>query len=115
MPPPFVVNRSIFFGSSSITWASNESCGVSGTGHGEYFIRFGIARSVSVLMKHAGRSVQEAADEVINGTLTEAGGTGGVIALDREGNVAMVFNTEGMYRGYAKGDGKPAVFVYGDE
>jgi beta-aspartyl-peptidase (threonine type) len=97
------------------TWARNATCGVSATGHGEYFIRLGVAHEISALMEHAGLSVREAADRVVMKVLQDAGGTGGVIALDASGNVAMPFNTEGMYRGYIRGDGEPHTFIYGDE
>jgi beta-aspartyl-peptidase (threonine type) len=97
------------------TFARNETCGVSGTGHGEYFIRYGVAHEISALMEHAGLSVRDAADRVVMKTLKDAGGTGGVIAMDAKGNIAMPFNTEGMYRGYIRADGKPHTFIYSDE
>lgn len=97
------------------TWARNETCGVSGTGHGEYFIRYGVAQEISALMEYKGLSVREAAESVVMKTLVEAGGTGGVIAMDAKGNIAMPFNTEGMYRGYIRADGKPHTFIYADE
>lgn len=97
------------------TWARNATCGVSATGHGEYFIRYGVAHEISALMEHAGLSVREAAERVIMKTLKDAGGEGGVIAMDAKGNIAMPFNSEGMYRGYIRGDGKPRTFIYGDE
>jgi L-asparaginase / beta-aspartyl-peptidase len=97
------------------TWAKNATCGVSATGHGEYFIRYGVAHEISALMEHAGLSVREAADRVIMKTLKDAGAEGGVIAMDAKGNIAMPFNSEGMYRGYIRGDGEAHVFIYGDE
>jgi len=96
------------------TYAKNETCGVSSTGHGEYFIRYAVAYDVSALMEYKGLSVQEAADQVINEKLKAAGGTGGLVALDRNGNVAMPFNTAGMYRGYAKPGGERVVEIYGN-
>lgn len=96
------------------TYAKNETCGVSSTGHGEYFIRYAVAYDVSALMEYKGLSVQEAANQVINQKLKAAGGTGGLIALDRMGNVAMPFNTPGMYRGYAKPGGERVVEIYGE-
>ena len=86
------------------TYADNATCGVSCTGHGEFFIRYVAAYDVAARMAYQDLPVQEAADRVIHGKLKEAGGTGGLIALDRYGNVAMPFNTSGMYRGYAKPD-----------
>lgn len=97
------------------TWARNATCGVSATGHGEYFIRYAVAHEISALIEHAGLSVREAADRVVMKTLKDAGGEGGVIAMDAKGNIAMPFNSEGMYRGYIRGDGKPRTFIYGDE
>ena len=97
------------------TYANNKTCAVSGTGQGEYFMRNLVAYDVSVWMEHAGLDVQEAADKVIQDKLTALGGTGGVIVLDKDGNVAMSFNTEGMYRGFIVGDGVPHVLIYGEE
>lgn len=93
------------------TYANNETCGVSATGWGEYFIRLGVARDISSLMEYRGLPVQNAADAVIKkvGTL---GGDGGVIAMDKFGNMAISFNSEGMYRAYIGVDGKPVVEIY---
>ena len=96
------------------TWADRR-CAVSGTGEGEYFIRLNIARDVCVRLDYLGLSLAEAAEQAIHGALTEAGGTGGVIALDAEGDIAMPFNTEGMYRGWIGADGVAHVAIYGDE
>lgn len=93
------------------TYANNNTCGVSGTGHGEYFIRLGIAKDISALMEYKGLTLQQAAEEVIN-KLTDLGGTGGVIALDKNGNVAMPFNTSGMYRAYYISGSEPVVKIY---
>lgn len=87
------------------TYADNESCAVSATGHGEYFIRNVVAYDISALMKYKGMPLREAADFVINTKLKEQGGTGGVICLDRHGNIAMPFNTPGMFRGWLKSEG----------
>ena len=96
------------------TWADRR-CAASGTGQGEYFIRLTIARDVCARLDYLGLDLAEAADQVIHGALTNAGGSGGVIALDAEGNVAMPFNTEGMYRGWMGADGIARVKIYGDE
>ena len=96
------------------TYADNASCGVSCTGHGEYFIRWAVAHDVSALMNYKGLSVDAAADEVVNKKLVDVGGSGGLIALDANGNVAMPFNTEGMYRGYAKPNER-VVKIYKEE
>ncbi len=96
------------------TYADNTTCGVSCTGHGEYFIRYAVAYDMSALMAYKGLSVEEAGREIIDQKLLEAGGSGGLIALDRMGNIAMPFNTEGMYRGYVK-PGERYIGIYGDE
>ncbi|MFC7048854.1 isoaspartyl peptidase/L-asparaginase family protein [Emcibacter nanhaiensis] len=96
------------------TYADNNSCGVSATGHGEFFIRATVARSICALMEYKGLSLQEAADEIIMKKLVKMGGDGGIIALDPKGNVTMTFNTPGMYRGYISEQGEPKVFIYKD-
>lgn len=85
-------------------YADNQSCAVSATGYGEFFIRNVVAFDICALMKYKGMSVQEAADFVINKKLQEQGGTGGVICLDRKGNMALPFNTPGMFRGWIKSE-----------
>ena len=97
------------------TYANNNTCAVSATGHGEFFIRSVVAYDISALMEYKGLSVKDAADEVVMKKLVERGGEGGLIALDRNGNIAMPFNSEGMYRGYVKADGKSEVMIYKDE
>ncbi|MEE8334845.1 MAG: isoaspartyl peptidase/L-asparaginase [Candidatus Neomarinimicrobiota bacterium] len=96
------------------TYADNLTCAVSCTGQGEYFIRGALAYDVSALMAYKNYSVEKAAQSVID-KLTERGGRGGLIALDSKGNLSMVFNTEGMYRGFIKQDGKPEIYIYGKE
>ncbi len=86
------------------TYADNKTCGVSCTGHGEYFIRYAVAHDVSAMMAYKGVTLQEAADHIINKKLKKAGGSGGLVALDKDGNIAMPFNTPGMYRGYVRGE-----------
>ena len=81
------------------TYANNQTCAVSATGHGEFFIRYVVAHDISALMEYKHRSVKKAAEEVVLEKLVKAGGEGGVIALDRKGNIAMPFNTSGMFRG----------------
>lgn len=80
------------------TFADNNSCAVSATGHGEYFIRYNVAADICARVRYRGETLAEAAGEVIHRILLPAGGTGGVIALDPAGNIAMPFNTRGMYR-----------------
>ncbi|MFK7933619.1 MAG: isoaspartyl peptidase/L-asparaginase family protein [Saprospiraceae bacterium] len=94
------------------TYANNETCAVSCTGHGEYFIRYQVAYDISAMMEYKDFGLQQAADYVVNTKLKTAGGTGGVIAVDNKGNVAMPFNTAGMYRGYAKPNGERVVEIY---
>lgn len=97
------------------TYANNATCAVSATGTGEYFMRGLLSYRVSVLMEFAGMSLDNAVAAVIDRDLTELGGDGGVIAVDRNGNVAMRFNTPGMYRGYVTDDGEMHVAVFADE
>lgn len=96
------------------TFASNNTCGVSSTGHGEYFIRLSVAKDISALMEYKNLPLDKASSEVI-GKLTQMGGTGGVIALDRFGNVAMPFNTPGMFRGYIKSNGEKKIAIFENE
>lgn len=81
------------------TYANNETCGVSCTGSGEFFIRGVVSYDVSCLMEYRGFSLQEASDTVIKDRLMKIGGDGGLIAVDKFGNISFSFNTEGMYRG----------------
>lgn len=94
------------------TYADNNTCAVSGTGHGEFFIRNVVAYDIAALMKYKGMSVKEAAHEVVMKKLVEKKGDGGVIALDRQGNIAMPFNTAGMFRGYIRKKDNPVVLMY---
>ena len=94
---------------------ANSHCAVSATGEGEYFIRFTVARDICFRAEYGDTTVAEAAEEVIHRVLPpKEGGTGGVITLDSNGKVAMPFNTEGMYRGYIRADGKPVIAIYTD-
>ena len=97
------------------TWADDATCGVSTTGHGEFFIRLAVAHDVHARVKYLGEPCAQAAQAVIHETLQAAGGTGGLIALDREGRVAMPFNTGGMYRGFITRSGAVTVRLYPDE
>ncbi|MDJ1485279.1 isoaspartyl peptidase/L-asparaginase [Cytophagaceae bacterium YF14B1] len=96
------------------TYANNQTCAISATGHGEYFIRSVVGYDISALMEYKALSVKNAAEEVVMKKLVQRGGEGGVIALDRNGNFAMPFNSEGMYRGYIKADGRSEVLIYKD-
>jgi len=94
-------------------YANNQTCGVSGTGQGEYFIRGNMAFDVSALMNYSLLSVEQAARQVID-KLSDRGGRGGLIAMDKNGNIAMPFNTEGMYRGYYLNESEPIIKIYND-
>ena len=91
------------------TYANNRSCAISSTGTGEYFIRFAVAHDICARVEYRGVAAQQAADEVVQDVLTRAGGDGGVVGLDRLGNVVMSFNTTGMGRGYVGQDGTPSI------
>ena len=81
------------------TWVENNSCGVSATGHGEYFIRFSVAKEICVIARYQNKSIQQASTEVMN-QLKEIGADGGVIVMDNKGNYAFAFNTPAMARAY---------------
>ena len=93
------------------TYANNATCAVSATGDGEYFIRATVAHDVSALMEYRGMKLQDAAKTVLE-KVAKLGGTGGLVAIDREGSSALPFNTSGMYRGYVDFDGKFVVEIY---
>ncbi|MBX3267242.1 MAG: isoaspartyl peptidase/L-asparaginase [Acidobacteria bacterium] len=97
------------------TYANNATCAVSATGWGEFFIRLSVARDISSLMEYRAMTVQQAADLVIKTKLQKLGGDGGVIAIDKFGNIGVSFNSEGMYRAYINAEGKPVVEIYGAE
>ncbi|MGE5395194.1 MAG: isoaspartyl peptidase/L-asparaginase family protein [Candidatus Saccharibacteria bacterium] len=93
------------------TYANNKTGAFSCTGHGEYYIRLGFSRDISALMEYKKLSLRKACREEIR-KLTELGGTGGVIGIDRKGNIAMEFNTPGMFRGYIKSTGEQNVAIF---
>ncbi len=93
------------------TYANNQTCAVSGTGQGEYFIRGNVAYDVSAIMEYKGKSVGEAAQNVIR-KLSDKGGNGGIITMDSKGNISMPFNTAGMYRGFRKAGQAPEILIY---
>jgi beta-aspartyl-peptidase (threonine type) len=97
------------------TYANNNTCAVSGTGHGEYFIRWTVAQDISALMEYKGLTLRQASEMVVNDKLVKAGGSGGVICVDKNGNISMPFNSSGMFRGFATMDGKEGIFIYKDE
>ena len=95
------------------TYANNETCAVSCTGDGEYYIRSVVAHDISAMMQYGGKSVEAAAAAVLE-KVGKIGGTGGLIAIDRRGNFTMPFSTSGMYRGWIGTDGQPHVLIYRD-
>ncbi|HEY4338176.1 MAG TPA: isoaspartyl peptidase/L-asparaginase [Puia sp.] len=94
------------------TYANNLTCGISCTGHGEMFIRTAAAHDVSCLMEYKGLSLQEAMEIVVHDKLMAIDGEGGMIGVDGQGNAALVFNSQGMYRGYKSSDGSEVVAIY---
>jgi len=93
------------------TWA-DARCGVSGTGWGEFYIRNAVAHDICARVAYRGDSLADAAEEVVNQVVPAAGGDGGAIALDADGNIAMPFNTSGMYRGWIRPDGSRGVAIF---
>lgn len=96
------------------TWADNQTCAVSCTGHGEYFIRLTVARDIAAHMEYKNQILRDAGNAVLE-KLTLAGGTGGFIAIDKSGNIIMPFNTSGMFRGYVKSDGEKEIAIFREE
>lgn len=94
------------------TYANNATCAVSSTGWGEYFIRGMVAHDISAMMEYKGLSLQEASRVVIQEKLTDLGGTGGIIAVDKNGNMVMEFNTAGMYRATMNANGELNIGIY---
>lgn len=94
------------------TYANNNTCGVSSTGWGEFFIRNVVAFDISALMEYKGLSLENAAKEVIQKKLTKLGGDGGIVAMDKDGNITMEFNTAGMYRASINTKGELAIGIY---
>ena len=95
------------------TFADNNSCAVSSTGHGEFFMRLTIARDICAQVEYGGKSVSDAANDVIHNRLENLGGTGGVIVLGPDGDYSMTFNTAGMFRGVKTAD-EEMVAIYGE-
>ena len=93
-------------------YAENGVCAISSTGWGEYFIRCVAAYEVAAMVKYGKMSMEDAARKVINDTIPEMGGDGGLIGVDREGNITMPFNTEGMYRAKLDSESGPEINIY---
>lgn len=94
------------------TYANNKTCAVSCTGHGEFFMRAVVAYDISCLMEYKGLSLKEACDTVVQKKLVAIGGEGGIIALDAKGNVELVFNSDGMYRGMKREGSAAEIAIY---
>ena len=94
------------------TYANNQTCAISCTGHGEPFIRAVAAHDVNALMEYKGLSLQDAMNEVVHRKLIDINGEGGMIGVDAQGNTAMVFNSAGMYRAMRHSNGESAVGIY---
>lgn len=94
------------------TYANNNTCAISCTGHGEYFMRTVAAYDISAIMEYQKLSLKKAAEKVVMRKLKDLGGEGGIIGVDSKGNIAMTFNSEGMYRGTVNEDGNIEVFIY---
>lgn len=97
------------------TYANNETAGFSATGEGEFFMRGVVTHDIHALMAYRGLSLREAMDEVVMNKLVDMGAGGGVIGLDRDGNIEAVFNTEGMYRAWVDRSGDTTIRIYGEE
>ena len=96
------------------TYAANDSCAVSATGHGEYLLRGTVARDVAARMEYRGESVTVAAQAVIGDRLTGLGGEGGLVALSRDGEVAFAYNTRAMFRGVIDSSGRLETGLFPD-
>ncbi len=96
------------------TYANNDTCAISCTGHGEFFLRAVVAHDVSCLMEYKGLSLHEACNVVVKDKLVKMGGEGGLIAVDTKGNFDFCFNSAGMYRGMRNSEGKEVVAFYGE-
>ena len=96
------------------TYANNNTCALSATGHGEYFIRNVVTHDISALMEYKNLSINEAAREVVMNKLVKQNGSGGVIGIDKNGNITMTLNSKGMFRGFITDEGKSVVKMYED-
>lgn len=94
------------------TYANNNTCAVSATGHGEFFIRYTVAHDISALIEYKDFSLKDAANLVINDKLEKAGGKGGIIAVDKYGNLILTMNTPGMFRAFANSKGEQGVSMF---
>jgi L-asparaginase / beta-aspartyl-peptidase len=95
------------------TYANNNTCAVSCTGQGEFFIRYSVAHDISALVEYKKMGIEEAANLVINDKLKKVNGQGGVIVVDKQGNITVVFNTPGMFRAFGDSNGKNGIGLFG--
>jgi beta-aspartyl-peptidase (threonine type) len=96
------------------TYADDDSCAVSGTGEGEFFMRQVVAYDICAMVKYRHVALEAAVREEVHGKLKRTGGEGGVIALDRDGHIVMDFNSVGMFRGARDSTGKREIAMYRD-
>jgi beta-aspartyl-peptidase (threonine type) len=94
------------------TYANNLTCGISATGHGEFFITNVVAFDISARIQYLSESLDSAANYVVNTKLKSQNASGGLVAMDKNGNISMPFNSDGMFRGFLKADEKPQVFIF---
>jgi len=94
------------------TYANNATCGVSATGHGEYFIKNVVAYDISARIQYLGESLDSAANYIVNNKLKAQNASGGLVAMDKNGNISMPFNSTAMFRGYLKAGEEPRVFIF---
>lgn len=94
------------------TYANNQNCAISCTGHGEFFIRAVVAHDIACLMEYKGYSLKQACDEVVMNKLVKLGGEGGLIAIDVQGNIELPFNSSGMYRGMKSDNGVEFIGIF---
>ena len=96
------------------TWADDATAAISATGHGEYFIRWAVGHEIDARMRWAGQTLQQAAGDVV-AELGKIGGSGGIISVDRRGNLCLPFNSEGMYRAWAGKDGVIRTAIWAED
>ncbi len=94
------------------TYANNNTCAISCTGHGEFFIRAVVAYDISCLMEYGGMTLKQACEKVVMDKLVKIGGEGGLIAIDKAGNIELPFNSDGMYRGFVQEGDDAVVKIY---
>lgn len=94
------------------TWAADATCAISGTGHGEFYLRQAVAHDIAARMEYGGATLDDAARSVVHGTLLDAGGEGGIIGIDAAGNAVLTFNTQGMFRGVLHANGETSVAIF---